>query len=126
MSSWALRLPVVALALLFAETEAAGQDFTTATELADELVRRGLPFRSAHEVVGKLVRQCVDQGRALQELSAEELRAASSLLDDGARQVLDPEAAVRAKTIPGGTAPTQVAERIKALRATFEQERSGA
>ncbi|MBI3089414.1 MAG: argininosuccinate lyase [Candidatus Tectomicrobia bacterium] len=102
---------------------AAGEGFTGATELADALVRRGLPFRQAHEAVGKLVRRCIEQDRRLEELTLEELRAASPLFDEEAREVLRPEAAVRAKAVTGGTAPARVAARLDLLTATYERER---
>ena len=54
-------------------------DFSTASDLADFLVRRGLPFRQAHEVVGKLVARCLDKGKGLEDLSADDLVEASPL-----------------------------------------------
>jgi argininosuccinate lyase len=64
---------------------AAGEHFATATDLADYLVRKGLPFREAHEVVGRVVRHALDAGRALEELSADELRRFSPLFDADVR-----------------------------------------
>ena len=58
-------------------------DFSTATDLADYLVRQGLPFRQAHEVVGKIVGDCVRSGRVLEDLTAEDLIAASPLFRRG-------------------------------------------
>ncbi len=101
----------------------AGQSFSTATELADELVRRGMPFRSAHEAVGKLVRQCLDAGQSLEDLTLEQLQSVSPLFDAAALRMVAPKAAADAKTAPGGTAPANVAARIRELRAAYEQER---
>jgi argininosuccinate lyase len=64
---------------------AAGENFATATDLADYLVRKGLPFRQAHEVVGRIVRHGIERGRDLLEMSVGELREFSALIDDDVR-----------------------------------------
>ena len=100
--------------------EALREGFVTATELADHLVVRGVPFREAHEVVGKLVGQCVREGRLLDELSLEELRAVEPRFGDDALAWLDVEAAVERRDVPGGPARARVAEALAAARAAVE------
>ena len=94
---------------------AALRGFATATDLADYLVRRGLPFRDAHEVVGRAVRLGVDSGRDLSELSLAELRAFSERIDDDVFEILTLEGAMAARDHFGATAPKQV--RAAAARA---------
>lgn len=91
-------------------------DFSNATDLADYLVRRGMPFRQAHEVVGRIVLHCLQQGRALEELSLEELRAFSALFDADALQAIQPEAVMSARRTRGGTAPDAVRQQIALAR----------
>jgi argininosuccinate lyase len=88
--------------------EAARRGFSTATDLADYLVRKGVPFRDAHEVVGKAVRLGVDSGRDLSEMSLEELQQFSARIDNDVFCVLTLEGSVAARNHLGGTAPAQV------------------
>ena len=97
--------------------------FSTATELADYLAQRGLPFREAHTVVGRLVRHCLDEGRALTELTATDLAAVSPLFGDDALERVTAAAAVQAKDVPGGTAPAQVTQALGAARARLAVHR---
>ena len=94
---------------------AAMQGFATATDLADYLVRQGVPFRDAHEIVGKAVAHCVSRGLDLGGLSLEEMRAFSNDIDDDVFDVLTLEGSVAARDHIGGTAPAQV--RAAILRA---------
>ncbi len=87
---------------------AAINGFSTATDLADYLVRRGLPFRDAHEVVGKAVALGVASSRDLSEMSLDELQAFSPLIEDDVFSVLTVEGSVNARDHVGGTAPAQV------------------
>ncbi len=87
---------------------AAINGFSTATDLADYLVRRGLPFRDAHEVVGKAVALGVASSRDLSEMSLDELQAFSPLIEDDVFSVLTVEGSVNARDHIGGTAPAQV------------------
>jgi argininosuccinate lyase len=96
---------------------AASLGFATATDLADYLVRRGIPFRDAHEVVGKAVAYGLQQGRDLAELSLEELRRFSPAIDGDVYAVLTLEGAVNARNHLGGTAPAQVRAAIARKRA---------
>jgi len=95
---------------------AALQGYATATDLADYLVKKGLPFRDAHEVVAKAVRACVDRGCDLAELNISELRAFSELIDEDVYVVLTLEGSVAARDHVGGTAPSQVKAAIQRVR----------
>jgi argininosuccinate lyase len=95
---------------------AASQGFATATDLADYLVRKGMPFRDAHEVVGKAVALGVREGRDLSELTLEELRQFSALLAEDVFAVLTLEGSVAARDHIGGTAPGRVREAIARAR----------
>jgi len=87
--------------------------YATATDLADYLVRKGIPFRDAHEVVGKAVALGVEKGCDLAELNLQELRGFSSHIDDDVYQVLTLEGSVAARDHIGGTAPVQVRAAIQ-------------
>jgi argininosuccinate lyase len=99
--------------------EAASQGFSTATDLADYLVNQGLPFREAHEVVGKAVHYCVTQNTALEECPLEVLQKFSPLIEQSVYQVLTLEGSVAARNHLGGTAPEQVKAAAKQARATL-------
>jgi argininosuccinate lyase len=86
-----------------------------ATELADYLVERGVPFRDAHGITGRLVRTALDQGRELADLSLEELRSCSDRIEKGVFARLTVSAAIDRKRQIGGTARRQVEQRINAL-----------
>ncbi len=88
--------------------EAARRGFSTATDLADYLVRKGLPFRDCHEIVGKAVKYGVDSGKDLAEMSLDELRQFSEQITDDVFAVLTLEGSVGARDHIGGTAPKQV------------------
>lgn len=104
--------------------EAARRGFSTATDLADYLVGKGLAFRDAHEVVGKAVAFGVEQQRDLAELSLEELRAYSNAIGEDVFDVLKLEGSVAARNHIGGTAPDQVREAANRARSRLLQ-RSG-
>jgi argininosuccinate lyase len=91
--------------------QATASDFSTATDLADWLARQGIPFREAHEIVGRIVRQCLAQGIGLEQLDAAALAEFSPVLStnpDDALAVLTVEACVAARRSEGGTAPDGV------------------
>jgi argininosuccinate lyase len=96
--------------------EAAKEGFSTATDLADYLVRKGVPFRDAHEAVGRAVRFAETSGRDLAELELEELRGFSASIGKDVFQVLTLEGSVAARSHPGGTAPGQVRAAIRRAR----------
>ena len=88
--------------------------FLTATDIADELVRRAVPFADAHEQVGKLVRHCVAESKTFQELSAEEATQFIPGWDSDLHGVaISPERSVARRNVTGGTAPKQVARQIE-------------
>jgi argininosuccinate lyase len=93
-------------------TEAARQGFATATDLADYLVRKGTPFRDAHEIVGRAVLHGVKNSKDLSGMTLQELRGFSTAIEEDVFQVLSPEGSVAARNHPGGTAPQQVRESI--------------
>ncbi len=96
--------------------EAAGASFTTATDLADYLVRKGLPFRQAHEVVGRAVKHCIAAGKALEACSLEELKRFCSLFEADAIGQITVEASLRARAAIGGTAPEAVRQALAAAK----------
>jgi len=96
---------------------AALQGFATATDLADYLVKKGVPFRDAHETVAHAVRACEERGCDLADLSLEDLKGFHALIEQDIYQVLTLEGSVAARKHIGGTAPERVkleAERILA------------
>ncbi|KAF3997916.1 argininosuccinate lyase [Glaciimonas immobilis] len=95
---------------------AALQGYATATDLADYLVKRGLPFRDAHEAVALAVRHCVDQSIDLSDMTLEQLKAFSPLVEADVFEVLTLEGSVAARDHIGGTAPRQVRLAIAYLR----------
>ena len=103
--------------------DAARAGFATATDLADYLVRRGLPFRDAHEVVGRAVRQGVASARDLAEFTLDELRAFSPLIEADVFAVLTLEGSVAARDHLGGTAPAQVRAAAGRARARLDSVR---
>jgi len=96
--------------------EAAGAFYSTATDLADYLVRKGLPFREAHEIVGRTVRHGIATRKELGDLSLEELRSFSPLIDKDVHAALTVEASLRARAVTGGTAPEAVARELAQAR----------
>ena len=104
--------------------EAAGKGFATATDLADYLVKKGLPFRDAHEVVGKSVSYAIEQQADLSDLSLEQLSQFSDLIDADVFDVLTLAGSLKARNHKGGTAPEQVLQAVTEAKATLEN-RSG-
>ena len=88
--------------------KAAADGFSTATDLADYLTLRDVPFRSAHEIVGQIVRHCIDSNRSLESLTLDELQAFHRGFDVQVIEVLKPDNSVAARNHIGGTAPSQV------------------
>ena len=96
---------------------AAGEHYATATDLADYLVRKGLPFRQAHEIVGKIVRLALERGVALEALPLDALRGFSPLIEADVLEALTVDASLRARAVTGGTAPAAVARALAEARA---------
>ena len=114
---------LIATARINAErlARAAPSGFALATDLAELLVRRGVPFRAAHEIVGHLVVWCQVHDAELEEVSDEDLAKISPLLTPDVRAVLSITGAIAARRTRGGTAPERVAEQLAALRAAVDE-----
>ncbi|PYM20150.1 MAG: argininosuccinate lyase [Candidatus Rokuibacteriota bacterium] len=95
---------------------AAGENFATATDLADYLVRKGLPFRQAHEIVGRVVRHAVERTLGLEQIPLADLRRFSELIGSDVHQALTVEASLRARAVTGGTAPEAVRRALAQAR----------
>jgi argininosuccinate lyase len=113
---------VVSLALPHVTFDAAagarmlGEGFTQATDLAEALVRRGVPFREAYKAVGRLVAMAVEEKVSLRSIDPERARTVHATLDAHALAALEPRAAVGAKESPGGTGPRSVDAQIAWLK----------
>ena len=103
--------------------ELAPQGFALATDIAEWLVRRGVPFRVAHEVAGTCVRVCESKGIELWDLADAELAAISEHLTPEVRSVLSVEGSLASRDAVGGTAPARVAEQLVAAQATLTAHR---
>jgi len=103
--------------------EAAKRGFSTATDLADYVVRRGVPFRDAHEIVGKSVAYGVQTGKDLSEMSLAELQQFSSVIEQDVFAVLTLEGSVAARNHIGGTAPAQVKAAVGRAKASLESRK---
>jgi argininosuccinate lyase len=90
-----------------------------ATEVADLLVRKGVPFREAHGIVGGLVRAAVERGGTLSELTPEELRSHSEHLDESFYEVLKQSSWLESKRIAGGTGSVPLAAQLGEARETL-------
>ncbi len=95
--------------------EAALDDALVATDLADMLVERGMPFRQAHEIVGRLVAICQERGCTFRDIGRTELRRISRALDPALLRRLGPETSVKRRRVVGGTAPVEVRRRLREL-----------
>jgi argininosuccinate lyase len=96
--------------------DAASKGMMNATELADYLVRKGMPFREAHETVGRIVVLALEQGVELQELSLDDLRSISGLIEQDVFEALSLESTLETKAQIGGTSPERVSEALAAAR----------
>jgi argininosuccinate lyase len=96
--------------------QAAAEGFSNATDVADYLVRTGMPFREAHEVVGKSVRYCIEQGKKLEELTPAEWQGFSDKIGDDIYHAITLEASVNARCATGGTALVRVKAEIERIK----------
>src|SRR5207302_1021992 len=101
---------------------AASEGFATATDLADYLVRKGMPFRDAHEAVAKIVRHAESEGRDLADLSLDVLARFAPVVSDDVYTVLTLDGSVASRNHAGGTAPAQVRAAIAAARRSIEKD----
>jgi argininosuccinate lyase len=104
---------------------AAADEMVAATDIADLLVRKGMPFREAHGVVGGLVRTAVESGRALSELTPDEIASHSELLDDDYYAALRDGAWIDSKVSGGGTGARRLDEQLQVAHGVIEGLRSG-
>lgn len=95
---------------------AAQGGFTNATDVADYLVKKGIPFRSAHEIIGKMVLYCINNGRAIDQLTMEEFKSFSPEIEEDVYTEISLERCVSGRSLPGGPAP-------EAVRASLESGR---
>lgn len=100
---------------------AADDGLLTATDLADYLTEKGVPFREAHEVTGRLVALCVETGRGLRDLDLEEIRSLCGAVEEDVHEALDVGTSVRRRDVPGGTAGNRVARQMEEARAWLEK-----
>lgn len=101
---------------------AAARGYMNATELADYMARKGMPFREAHDAVGRIVLRAIELGVELDDLSLEEMRAVSSLIEEDVYEALSLERTLASKSQPGGTAPERVAEALREARASLKED----
>ncbi|HHY90336.1 MAG TPA: argininosuccinate lyase, partial [Clostridiales bacterium] len=93
--------------------KATKEGFMNATDVADYLVKKGLPFRSAHEAVGKMVRYCVENQKAVEDLTLEELRRFSDAFEEDILEKVQIENCIASKVSYGSTAPQSVRRMIQ-------------
>jgi argininosuccinate lyase len=98
-------------------TRAAASGMLLATDVADYLVARNVPFRDAHEIVGALVRRLIDEGRSFEDLTADDWRAHSPLFESDVVDWVTPAASVARKRTPQSTHPEHVAAALRDARA---------
>lgn len=104
--------------------EAAQEGYLAATDIADYLAKKGMPFRNAHEIVGKLVLECEKRGCQLEDLTVEEFKAHSDLFDDDILECLDLESIVNARDVIGGTSTHQVTHQLATMKAQIEADKT--
>ena len=97
----------------------AGKGFTAATDVADYLAKKGMPFRDAHRVVGELVLYCEQHGKGLEDLTPAEFKAASDLFEDDIAQDLDPVGIANARNTYGGTGHAAVEAQLAEAKAAL-------
>jgi argininosuccinate lyase len=114
---------VGSLTLDRARSERAASGLLLATDVADYLVARGMPFRAAHETVGGIVRQLAGEHREFGDLSVEEWRSFSPLFDEDIREAISARRSIEAKQTPQSTAPAAVARALEEMREWVERSR---
>ena len=101
--------------------QAAAEDFTCATDVADYLAKRGVPFRTAHGVVGKIVRYCLEKGKTLETLSLDEYRAHSDAFEEDILSLVRARASADARNSVGGSGTAAAKAGIKSIRARLKK-----
>jgi len=95
---------------------AAQKGFINATDLADYLVKKGMPFRTAYKIAGQLVAKCIAEGRVLETLTLDEYRACSDLIEEDVYVEIDLATCVAKRISEGGTSPASVEAQIEYVR----------
>jgi len=95
--------------------------FSTATDLAEYLVRKGMPFREAHRLVGRIVRYCIERERSLADLGIKELKRFSGLFDEDVFDLLSIEGSINSRSSRGGTARSEVLKRIRRIKSRIKK-----
>lgn len=98
----------------------AAEGYSTATDLAEYLVRKGVPFRQAHEITGKVVRYCINNKKDLQSLNLKELKSFSRVIEADVFKALGPCESVKSRSSYGGTSPSEVMRQIRYFRKTLK------
>ncbi len=101
----------------------AKEGFLTATDLADYLARKGLPFRKAHKLVGEMVRFCIEHNKRFEDLSLDEFKGFSPLFEEDVLGMIDLEEAVRRRRSKGGTSPEAVKETLARVKEEIRHEK---
>ncbi|MBM7582312.1 argininosuccinate lyase [Caldicoprobacter guelmensis] len=101
----------------------AARGFINATDAADYLVTKGVPFRDAHHIVGRLVLYCIQNGKVLEELTLEEYRQFSDKFDQDIYDVISLKSCVSRRSLPGGPAPAAVSQAIEEARRWIEGQK---
>lgn len=104
--------------------KAARGGFANATDAADYLVKKGVPFRSAHEIIGKMVLYCIENGKSLEDLTMEEFKSFSDKIEDDIYNEINLKACVSGRKLPGGPAPESVKASIDSGRSFLERLKS--
>jgi argininosuccinate lyase len=101
-------------------TATAGEGYSTATDIAEYLVKKSIPFREAHEITGKIVMYCIKKSRDLKSLSLKELKAFTPVISKDIFPILDPAESVRAHSSFGGTSPSEVKRQIRKYKKVLD------
>jgi argininosuccinate lyase len=101
--------------------QAAAEDFTTATDVADYLAKRGVPFRTAHGVVGQIVRYCLDREKTLEDMTLEEYKAHSEVFEEDILTTVKAKNSADGRLSVGGSSRTSAKAGIKSLKARLKK-----
>ena len=104
--------------------KAAAAGYPTATDLADYLARRGVPFRTAHDIVGRVVRLASERGCDIADLSLDELKSFSDVISQDVYEVLTLEGSIASRNHVGGTAPEQVLKQVARWEEIFKTRKA--
>jgi argininosuccinate lyase len=102
--------------------ETAGDAYSTATDIAEYLVKKGVPFRKAHGITGRIVLHCIENKKRLEDLAINELRGFSPLIGEDIHDFLSPEESVKNKNSLGGTSLREVTKQVRRLRKTLGKQ----